>query len=190
MFKSKWKYSALSLLCVLAIGNTAYAEREFFWSDAVPLQSCFQNRDGIPNKMGIEKDGKKIEIELPSCEEVKKNQVLVLVNGRYLHVEDSGGVPFIENGRTMVPLRAIADVFQFEVGWEQSQEKITLTKDGKSIIMHIGKPDILVDGEKVKLEEVVPMIKNNVTFLPVRQLAEILGIQVDWDGSTRTATFN
>ncbi|MFD0678278.1 MULTISPECIES: stalk domain-containing protein [unclassified Paenibacillus] len=189
MFKSKWKYSTLGLLCALAIGNTANAEREFFWSDAVPLQSCYQNRDGIPQKMGIETNGKRIEVELPSCEEVKKNQVMVLVNGRYLHLIDSGAVPFIENGRTMVPLRAIADGFGFEVSWEQSQEKITLTKDGKSFIMHIGKSDILVDGEKVQLEEVVPMIKNNVTFLPVRQLAEILGIQVKWDGNTRTATF-
>ncbi|MEK3917860.1 copper amine oxidase N-terminal domain-containing protein [Paenibacillus sp. FSL H7-0331] len=83
-------------------------------------------------------------MELPSCEEVKKNHVLVFVNGKYLHVEDSGGVPFIENGLTMVPLRAIADAFGFEVGWEQSQEKITLTPNSKSIIMHIGKPDIFL----------------------------------------------
>jgi hypothetical protein len=44
----------------------------------------------------------------------------------------------------MVPLRAIADAFGFEVGWEQSQEKITLTPNSKSIIMHIGKPDIFL----------------------------------------------
>jgi len=55
--------------------------------------------------------------------------------------------------------------------------------------MQIEKPEMLVNGETVYFEEDVPVIKNNLTFLPVRQLAEILGIQVEWDEDRRMATF-
>ncbi|MEK8131102.1 stalk domain-containing protein [Paenibacillus filicis] len=190
LFQSKWKYSALSLLFALAVGgNTAYAEKDFFWSEAVPLPSCSSNTNGTSN-MGVVRDGKKIVLELPTCEEARKNQVLVMVNGQYLQVHFGvEGWPFIENGRTMVPLRALADAFAFEVDWEASEQKITLTREGKSIVMQIGKAEMQVDGKKVQLEEAVPLIKGGVTFLPVRQIAEILGIEVEWDGETRTAKF-
>ena len=55
--------------------------------------------------------------------------------------------------------------------------------------MHVGKSEMWVDGKKVDLEDAVLTVKNGVIFLPVRQLAEILGVQVDWNSTTRTATF-
>jgi Copper amine oxidase N-terminal domain len=191
MLKTKLKYMTLGLLFILLVGNIAYAEeRIFFWSDAEPMPSCYTSRDGKPKEMGMVIDGKRVKLDIPSCEEAKKNRVLVRVNGKYLQtVFGTGADPFIENGRTMIPLKALADAFGFEVNWEQSEQKITLKKDNKIIVMYIGKSDMLVDGKKVLLEEAVPMIKNKLTFLPVRQLAEILGVKVDWDGKTRTATF-
>lgn len=129
--------------------------------------------------------------DVPTCEEAMKTRVLVLVDGKYLDTAAfSGADPFISNGRTMLPLRAIADAFGFEVEWEAGTSKITLAKDGRTIVLHIGKPDIVVDGETVYFEDAVPMIKNNRTFLPASKLAEILGIKVEWNGETRTATFS
>lgn len=199
MLQTKWKLATIfSLLVVLLIGNTAFARDpadHSFWSDVVPMPSCFTSpsRDGEPGKSAgvtVVKNGKEDTVKLPSCEEAKKNFVLVLVNGQYLHtVFGSGAEPFIENGRTMIPLRALAGAFGFEVSWEPSEQKITLKNDDKRIILHIGKPEIWVDGEKLNLEEAVPMIKNDLTFLPVRQLAEILGVKVEWNADTRTATF-
>jgi len=192
MFKTKLKYMTLSLLCLLFIGNTAYAAEteDFFWSEAVPVPAYTENRDGASGEMGFVIDGKRIDMKLPTYEEAIKNRVLVLIDGKYLHtVAGTGTEPFIENGRTMIPLKAIADAFGFEVDWEQSEEKITLTKDDKTIILHIGKPEIMVDGETLYFEDAVPMIKNSRTFLPVGKIAEILGVQVEWDGDTRTATF-
>lgn len=169
----------------------------FFWSDVVPVPSyATPNEDGTPGKMGVVVDGKRIEEELPSYEEAIANRVLVLVNGKYLHTySGTGGEPFIEEGRTMVPLRAVADAFGFKVEWEQIEQKITLTKDetddedDKIIILHIGRPEILINDETVYFEDAVPMIKNGRTFLPVRKFAEILEIKVEWDNDTRTATF-
>lgn len=185
MVKSKLKYGALGLLCAFTIANTAYAADEYFWSDSEYLPPCGSGIGGY-----VISNGKRIEMETPTCEEAKKTRVMVVVNGKYLQpVLGSGADPFIENGRIMIPLRAIADAFGFEVDWVQSEQKITLKKDGKNIIMHIGKSDMLVDGKEAKFEEAVPMMKNDLTFLPARQLAEILGIKVEWDNDKRTATF-
>lgn len=190
---TKWKWAtALSMLLVLFAGNIAYAADDFFWSEVEPIPSCYTSRDGKSNEMGVVVDGKKVTLEDPSCEEAKKNRVLVLVDGKYLHARltaDGYAEPFIENGRTMIPLRALADVFGFATDWDAGEGKITLQKDGRNITMHTGKSEILVDGQTVHFEGAVPIVKNNRTFLPASKLAEILGIQVDWDGNTRTATF-
>ena len=199
MMNTKLKYITISLLCLLLIGNTAYAaeseemQEVFFWSDVVPVPAYAETtRDGnaTPGEMGLVIDGTRVELELPTYEEAIKNRVLVLVNGKYLHtVAGTGAEPFIENGRTLIPLRAIADAFGFGTNWEASEGKITLTKGSQTLVLHIGKSEILVDGKTVYFEDAVPMIKNSWTFLPVRKLAEILGIQVEWDGDARTATF-
>lgn len=118
LLKTKWKYAALGLLCALSIGNTAYAAEDFIWSDVEYIPACGSTgRDGEPQKLGLKlADGRSIETELPTCEEAIKKRVLVVVNGKYLQpVAGSSAEPFIENGRTMVPLRAIADAFGFEV---------------------------------------------------------------------------
>lgn len=189
---NKLKHITLGLFCVLLIGNPVYATEDFFWSDVEPMPDCGKTRDGSSQKVGlVTEDGKKLEWTLPTCEEAMKNRVLVLVNGKYLHTSAiaTGAEPFIENGRTMIPLRATADAFGFEVEWEEREKKITLMKDSRTIILHIGEPEIIVDGKTVHFEGAVPMVKNNRTFLPAGKLAEILGIQVSWDKETRTATF-
>ncbi len=191
LLKTKWRFiTTISLLVILMTGNLAYAAEDFFWSDVEPILTCYKSRDGSAAEMGIEADGKRVSQNIPSCEDAKKNRVLVLLNGKYLNTyAGTGADPFIENGRTMIPLRALADGFGFEVDWDQTDKKITLNKDNKSILMQVGKSEMLIDGEKMNLENAVPMVKNGVTFLPVRQLAEILDVKVDWNNTTRTAKF-
>ncbi|WP_158289604.1 copper amine oxidase N-terminal domain-containing protein [Paenibacillus flagellatus] len=197
MKRNGLNYAALGLLLALAIGNTADAETErvFFWSDSVPRPSCYEGKDGEGRVLGISESGKKRDEDdskwiIPTCEEAKKTWVVVKVNGNYLQVvAGTNAEPYIENGRTMIPLRAVADAFGFEIEWEPNGQKITLTKEKKKIVMHVGKAEMSVDGQPALFEEAVPTIKNDHTFLPARQLAEILGIQVEWDEANRTATF-
>ncbi|XID90279.1 stalk domain-containing protein [Paenibacillaceae bacterium WGS1546] len=191
MNKTKRIAMTLGLFSVLVMGNTVHAAENFFWSDVAPTPSCFASRDGESGKqISLVIDDKEIAEELRPCEEAKKTFVIVQVNGKYLQtIAGTGAEPFAENGRTMIPLRAVADAFGFDVVWEQTEKKITLTKDGKQIVMHIGKTEMTVNGEAVSLANAAPQVKNNVTFLPVRPLAEILGIKVDWNAQTRTATF-
>lgn len=201
MMQSYGKLSVLALLCMLVFGTTVNAEvKTYFWSESVPMPSCYSSSEragsegedsSTGGRLSIKTgDGEVIEQTFPTCEEAKKSRVLVIVDGLYLQVRGFDEPwPYIENGRTMVPMRAIADAFKFKVDWEASNQKITLTREGTVIVMHIGKSEMLVNGEKVLLEGTTPAIKKGVTFLPIGQLAKTLGIEVEWDAKTRTATF-
>jgi len=57
----------------------------------------------------------------------------------------------------------------------------------EQIILTIGKKEALVFGE-TKVNDVVPLIKNDRTMLPARFVAENLGADVKWDNDTRKVT--
>lgn len=189
--KVKWLTGTLALLLFFSSGIISYAEeRNFFWSDSIPIQTCVDGQGDFKDKLTLTIDGERVPLEVQTCDKAKKSRVLVQVNGLYLHINaGTFAEPFVEKGRTMIPLKALADVFGFKVGWDQNEQKVTLTKEDIVIAMFIGKQEFLINGKK-QTSPAEPLIKKNVTFLPVRELANILGIEVKWDPTTRTATFN
>ena len=63
-------------------------------------------------------------------------------------------------------------------------------KIGKSRGITIGASSMIVNGESVALDSPV-VIENNRTYLPVRAIANALGVSNDniaWDAATNTAT--
>jgi hypothetical protein len=95
--------------------------------------------------------------------------------------------PFISGGRTMVPLRFIAEAFGAEVKYDAVTKGITITMGEMVIAMQIGSQTVLVNG-KTHTIDAPPVIVNTRTFVPVRFVAEILGAKVDYDQATRTVT--
>ncbi|MGG1518755.1 copper amine oxidase N-terminal domain-containing protein [Paenibacillus oryzisoli] len=105
--------------------------------------------------------------------------------------------PVIENGSTLVPVRAIFEKFgakveyrevnQFtkEVSITQGEKFITLTLDFSSAILGTYKNGIGYSDKTLKME-VAPKIINNTTMIPLRFASENLGGKVLWDGTTRT----
>ncbi|GGH65665.1 hypothetical protein GCM10008014_45270 [Paenibacillus silvae] len=187
----KTKSLCLMAIFSLCVVQTTHAADNFFWSDIEPTPSCSSNtRDGSKSSLTIT-DKNNVIHEFPTCEEATKKHVKVLVNGKYLHTTaGSGGGPFIEDGRTMIPLRAIADAFDFEVTWDQKESKIHLTKPGHRISMQIGSSEMVVNDDKFLISGATPLVQENVTFLPVRQLAEALGLKVEWNAKKRLAAFS
>ena len=95
--------------------------------------------------------------------------------------------PYISAGRTMVPLRFIAEAFGADVGYDATTRGITIELDDMTINMQIGSQTVLVNG-KTHTIDAPPEIRNERTFVPVRFIAEILGAKVDYDAATRTVT--
>jgi hypothetical protein len=101
--------------------------------------------------------------------------------------------PFIDqaSGRTLVPLRAIAEAIGAEVAYEAKAQKVDIKKGDISLTLWIGKPNAIVNGKQVKIDPdkpLSPMIRNGRTFLPLRFVAESFQFKVDWEAATQTIT--
>lgn len=92
--------------------------------------------------------------------------------------------PFVENNRTLVPIRALSERLGFTVGWVEAEQKITLTKGADVVILWIGKTEASVNGKPFTLD-VAPKIQRDRTFVPLRFISEHLGAKVYWDGANR-----
>ncbi|WP_145317529.1 stalk domain-containing protein [Paenibacillus xylanexedens] len=61
-----------------------------------------------------------------------------------------------------------------------------------AIILSLGSPNAVVDNTDTLIDQtnfnIVPLVKNNRTLLPLRFISESLGAQVAWDSTTSTAS--
>ncbi len=108
--------------------------------------------------------------------------IKIWVEGDYISMDVE---PFIEEGRTLVPVRFVTEALGFEVTWHANEKKVTFTNGTDEIMMMIGSLDATLNGEAVKLYK-EPQIKGERTFVPVRDVAEKFGKVVDWDPMTKT----
>lgn len=93
--------------------------------------------------------------------------------------------PIIVNDRTLVPLRAIAEAFNAQVNWNPDTKQVTVKIGDKTILLTIGNPKATVNGQPVYIDpqnpQVVPIISNSRTMVPLRFIAETMGATVEWD---------
>jgi len=108
----------------------------------------------------------------------------VIVDGRILSLDVP---PVIEEGRTLVPLRAIFETLGAEVEWDGATRTVTATKGETVIYLTIGDKRVRVGSQVVTLD-VPGRIVNGRTLVPLRFVSESLGAQVHWDGATRVVT--
>ncbi|MDU5570374.1 MAG: copper amine oxidase N-terminal domain-containing protein [Peptoniphilus harei] len=97
--------------------------------------------------------------------------------------------PFIDNNRTLVPIRVISENLGYSVNWDNQARKVTVKNNDKSIELVIGKKYVKVNGTKSSID-VAPMIKNERTFVPLRFISESFDNDVSWDNNTRTVKIN
>ena len=127
------------------------------------------------------------------------------VNGQQVY-------PVLYGGTTYVPIRAIGYLLGLNVDWEQATRTVLLDKpgDGQTADIKTAKPDspkktgtqairpTIDPGIKVKYNgeaqtmktatgaTVYPMIDGGTTYLPIRAVSNMLGLEVDWEQSTQT----
>ena len=89
-----------------------------------------------------------------------------------------------ETGRTLVPLRFIAEALSAEVQWDQADKKITYTKGPQEIVLHLNETAALVNGNLIDLEA-PPVVINGRTLVPLRFISETMGFLVDWQDETQ-----
>ena len=105
------------------------------------------------------------------------------MNGIGIDYKKYGNVrPVIENGRTLAPVRAVAEALGAEVAWDSQTREITISKDDIFVRMAVGENVAYVNGTRIQLDA-APQIINDRTLVPVRFIAESFNLTVDWDGN-------
>ncbi|MBE0465787.1 MAG: hypothetical protein IBX71_00995 [Candidatus Desulforudis sp.] len=87
--------------------------------------------------------------------------------------------PVVSEGRTLMPFRKLAEVTGGTVIWNPEAQTITFEGDDVTVVLTIGSKIALVNGEEVELD-VAPAITDGRTLVPLRFVAEALGIDVDY----------
>lgn len=108
-------------------------------------------------------------------------------------VKTIDAAPMIQNDRTFVPFRALAEAFGAEVAYDEATQAVTAKLNGVEVVMTIGSATYTVNGAE-KTADVAPFINGSRTMVPVRFAAEAFGIKViptyNPDGTTADILFN
>lgn len=117
-------------------------------------------------------------------EEVKFSTVSLIIDNELI---TSDVPPVIHNDRTLVPIRVVVKNIGSEIEWDGETREVTIVKDGTEIILTIDSAIAIVNGIEKPLHDGVPAkLINSRTMVPVRFVADELGVAVDWDQETRT----
>lgn len=115
----------------------------------------------------------------------KSGDITVKVNGKTVSFPDQP--PVVQNERTLVPVRFVAEALGYDVAWNQADNSAVID-DGK-IVLYIGKKTAKIDGKSVTLD-VASTVIHNRTMVPLRVVAETLNCSVDWISETNTVLVN
>lgn len=99
--------------------------------------------------------------------------------------------PVIYNNRTLVPLRIIMENIAAEIQWDGQKYEVNIKTKDKDITLKINSAEAIVNGEIKQLPDNVPAkLINDRTMVPIRFIAEEIGLKVEWDEANRSVLLN
>ena len=101
--------------------------------------------------------------------------------------------PFLQNNRTLVPVRVISEDLGATVTWDNDQRTVTVVKGDRTVLLRIDRQliEYQIAGQKsYQLSDVAPRIYGDRTFVPIRLISNALGVGIQWDQDTRTVAIN
>lgn len=127
---------------------------------------------------------------LKAMEESQGKTQRLIIGSKTAYLGDSNynitEAPFIQTGRTYVPIRFISEKLGAALNWNQAVKEVTIQKDGKTIRWIVGNKQVKVNEQTVTFD--APLLqKNNSTFVPVRFVSEQLNTSVEYIDSKKMA---
>ncbi len=114
--------------------------------------------------------------------ELEINSETAKINGKEIILDVA---PYIENGRALVPLRFIGEAFGASV--EYGDGAVTVRTANNTVAMSVGSTAYTVNGAE-KTADAAPVVVNGSAAVPLRAVAEALGLNVEWDGESQRIT--
>lgn len=101
--------------------------------------------------------------------------------------KEASEAPYVKNGYTMLPVRALAESLGLTSTWDNENKIATFANNNKIAVIELGKKTMIVNGTPISLS-VPAELKNGVTMIELRGLANAFGVDIDWNGVQKTAT--
>lgn len=84
----------------------------------------------------------------------------------------------------MVPLRKIFESLGATIHWDSSTQTISASRGNVTVKLSVNSDTAYINDEKVHLDQ-IPVIKNELTLVPLRFITESFGGQVIWDENNK-----
>jgi len=117
----------------------------------------------------------------PALAQQQNSSIPVLIDGFPITMDTP---PVIQDGRTMVPFRALAEALGVNVTWDGTAQTVHATDGNRSIKLQIGSHTAYRNEAPVTLDA-PPLITGGRTLIPLRFFSEAFDCQVVWDGSVK-----
>lgn len=165
-----------ALFCTLALtlllspaargaGNTGQVEVQFH-----DEQTMTYAAPALQDRVNVTLDGAELDMDIPAL------------------IRSRDGA----DGRTLIPVRPLAQALGATVDWLPENRQVALTRGEDTILLTLGDPRATVNGAEMALPGgVAPAVARvggaERTLVPLRFLAQVLGLMVTWKGDTFTA---
>ena len=116
------------------------------------------------------------------------NAVNINFNGEPVDLSSSDAAPFIENGTTMIPIRTVSELLGSNVEWDAETKTAAIEGETK-IVLTANSSVAFVNDSEVRVDMPVEIVDSRV-YVPLRFVSENMGVTVDWDGATKTASIS
>ena len=113
------------------------------------------------------------------------NNVNVKVYDQYVDFTSVNQWPFIENGRTMVPLRAVFEVLNCNVKWEESSKSAVVEYGSTKIIIPANSTTAYINGKANSLDVPAKLVNERI-MIPLRFVSEAIEKTVIWNDTDKT----
>ncbi|WP_017755201.1 phosphodiester glycosidase family protein [Calidifontibacillus oryziterrae] len=93
----------------------------------------------------------------------------------------------VNKGRTLVPIRFVSEQFGAKVTWDGPHQTVLIEKQDSKILLKIGDTNVTVD-KVTKTIDAPPFIKDSTTYVPLRFISTVFGVEPVWNDKTATVS--
>ncbi|MBC7194791.1 MAG: hypothetical protein H5U37_03965 [Caldisericia bacterium] len=162
------------------------------FENATLIYVAIKKESNVEGTIFIESNGGNAQIKV-RFEKVTSVRIVLQIGNQVAYVNDSAYLlpfpPFIEKGRTMVPLRFISEHRGAQVLWIKDESKVIIIYNEIFIEMWVdqNKNYVRMNGVFYTID-VAPYTLKGRTVVPVRFISEFLGGTVTWNEEKKTVT--